>query len=231
MIAVLNHPNFAEAVTIEEMLQLMEYHFFEVFNGHPSVNNWGHERKGYASTDRFWDVALTMRLLNGQDNLRMAWRRMTPTITFSMQRQCQPWQGVGDGIRMFSGCGCLDERDEGGRFYASGVVLDSIRWEDTGLSFVIKEEPGVTYTTKFLGSKKGCSTESQEYRNQNGEVPDRASRVYSEDMGELFAETGTCNPGIAFPAMNCMCGQLWFQINRIPTPSVKAISKWHGYNP
>ncbi len=200
MIAVLNHPNFAEAVTIEEMLQLPEYHFFEVFNGHPSVNNWGHERKGYASTDRFWDVALTMRLLNGQDNLLYG---VASDDAHDYFQYATGNANPGRGWVMVSACSldadALMNAMKAGDFYAStGVVLDSIRREDTGLSFVIKEEPGVTYTTKFVGSKKGCSTESQEYRNQNGEVPDRASRVYSEDMGELFAETGDLQPGYRF---------------------------------
>ena len=41
MIAFLNHPNFGWGVRAEEMLLAEELKFFEVFNGHPGVRNYG----------------------------------------------------------------------------------------------------------------------------------------------------------------------------------------------
>ncbi len=200
MLTILNHPNFAESVTIEEMLQLPEYQFFEVFNGHPSVNNWGHERKGYPSTDRFWDVVLTMRLLKD-----------TPTPLYGVASDDAHeyfTYGVGEdnpgrGWVMVSAASLetdvLINAIKAGQFYATtGVILDTIVRENTGLSFTIQGEPGVTYITRFVGSRKTCSTESHEYKNQNGEVPERASRVYSDEIGEVFTETNNLNPSYRF---------------------------------
>ncbi len=41
MIPHLNHPNFRWAVTAEDMLEVPEERFFEVYNGHPGVRNYG----------------------------------------------------------------------------------------------------------------------------------------------------------------------------------------------
>ena len=53
----LNHPNFHWAVTIQDMLALKGLGLFEVYNGHPMVNNGG--GGGFASLDEMWDALLT----------------------------------------------------------------------------------------------------------------------------------------------------------------------------
>ena len=56
----LNHPNFGYAVTAEDLAQVIEERFFEVYNGHPSINHLGDE--DHPSVERIWDVANAMRL-------------------------------------------------------------------------------------------------------------------------------------------------------------------------
>jgi len=53
----LNHPNFHWAVTAEDMLKVQNLALFEVYNGHPTVNNVG--GGGSQSMDELWDVLLT----------------------------------------------------------------------------------------------------------------------------------------------------------------------------
>jgi hypothetical protein len=53
----LNHPNFGWAVTVEDMLALKGLGLFEVYNGHPMVNNDG--GGGFKSLDEMWDALLT----------------------------------------------------------------------------------------------------------------------------------------------------------------------------
>jgi hypothetical protein len=53
----LNHPNFGWAVTPEELLQVTQLPLFEVYNGHPMVNNRG--GGGFASLDEMWDLLLS----------------------------------------------------------------------------------------------------------------------------------------------------------------------------
>ncbi|MCA9016584.1 MAG: hypothetical protein KDA77_14725, partial [Planctomycetaceae bacterium] len=60
MMIHLNHPNFHYGVTAEELMKVVGENFFEVYNGHPGVNNKGDDT--YPSTDRIWDIILTKRL-------------------------------------------------------------------------------------------------------------------------------------------------------------------------
>ncbi|HVJ67371.1 MAG TPA: hypothetical protein VM510_05270, partial [Caulifigura sp.] len=60
MMVHLNHPNFGWAVRAEDIMRLIGERFFEVYNGHPGVNNKGN--KDRAGTERIWDIVLTKRL-------------------------------------------------------------------------------------------------------------------------------------------------------------------------
>jgi hypothetical protein len=53
----LNHPNFHWAVSVEDMLAVSGLTHFEIYNGHPEVNNEG--GGGSLSLDQMWDALLT----------------------------------------------------------------------------------------------------------------------------------------------------------------------------
>lgn len=53
----LNHPNFGWAITIEDLLQVKGLGLFEVYNGHPQVNNSG--GGGFHSLEEMWDATLS----------------------------------------------------------------------------------------------------------------------------------------------------------------------------
>jgi len=46
----INHPNFGWGITAEELAQVRGERFFEVYNGHPGVRNYGDE--AHASVER-----------------------------------------------------------------------------------------------------------------------------------------------------------------------------------
>jgi len=54
---ILNHPNFRYAVTSDDILETDKLHMFELYNGHPTVNNYGD--KDHISTEVIWDELLT----------------------------------------------------------------------------------------------------------------------------------------------------------------------------
>jgi hypothetical protein len=56
-VPALNHPNFGWAVTVEDLLAIRGLGLFEVYNGHPMVNNQG--GGGFRSLDEMWDALLT----------------------------------------------------------------------------------------------------------------------------------------------------------------------------
>jgi hypothetical protein len=53
----LNHPNFGWAISVEDMLPVKGLGLFEVYNGHPAVNNAG--GGGALSLDEMWDALLS----------------------------------------------------------------------------------------------------------------------------------------------------------------------------
>ncbi|MEN9637971.1 MAG: hypothetical protein RL077_6375, partial [Verrucomicrobiota bacterium] len=60
MFAHINHPNFRWGITVEELMRVQGQRFFEVYNGHPGVENAGDATR--LSMDAMWDVMLTFRL-------------------------------------------------------------------------------------------------------------------------------------------------------------------------
>lgn len=60
-VPILNHPNFHYAITADDMLPVKRLHLFELYNGHPQVNNFGDEK--HASTEKIWDTLLSAGVL------------------------------------------------------------------------------------------------------------------------------------------------------------------------
>jgi hypothetical protein len=54
---ILNHPNFRNAIKAPDMQAVDGLHMFELYNGHPSVDNEGATSK--VSTETMWDQMLT----------------------------------------------------------------------------------------------------------------------------------------------------------------------------
>ena len=59
----INHPNFGWSLTAEDLVAVEGERFFEVYNGHPAVNNEGDDLR--PSAERMWDIVLAERLSQG----------------------------------------------------------------------------------------------------------------------------------------------------------------------
>lgn len=199
MISILNHPCFSDAITAEEAIAVKPLRFFEVYNGHPSVNNWGHEGKGYPSTDRFWDIVLSMRLSEEPNYILYGIGTDDAHNYQQMGKGANPGRGWVMVKAPALQINALLEAMDKGDFYAStGVLLDDIQGTDTGLSFKILAEPGVTYTTQFFGTRKGFDKVSREALDENGAPKPRATRQYSDEIGEVLEETTSTSPAYTF---------------------------------
>lgn len=53
----INHPNFGWAITLAELKQIENYKLFEIYNGHPLVNNFG--GGGKPGLEQIWDEILS----------------------------------------------------------------------------------------------------------------------------------------------------------------------------
>jgi len=165
----LNHPNFGWAITAEDLAHVVEERFFEVYNGHPSINHLGDaDRPG---DERIWDIANTIRL----SELRAA-----PLFGVGTDDSHRYHEGSnnppGRGWIMVRAAELTPEAliaaMKRGDFYASsGVTLAEVRFdtEDRRLDIVIDAEPGVTYTTRFIGTRRGGSAEGAAH-GEVGEV-------------------------------------------------------------
>jgi hypothetical protein len=183
----INHPNFKWALTAEEMLQVKDEQFFEVYNGHPTVYNGGDAQ--HASTDRVWDIVLTMRLGRlGQGPLY----GLATDDAHHYHNQPKQMSRTGRGWIMVRAASLQAEAliaaMEAGDFYASsGVILRDVRREKNALALEIEPQPGVTYSTEFIGTRKGFNAESQPVLGPEGQ-PLRVTRNYSADVGAVLAK-------------------------------------------
>jgi len=183
----LNHPNFGWGVTAEELMRVRGERFFEVYNGHPTVHNEGDAV--HAGTDRIWDIMLTWRI---------AILDLEPVFglgtddSHHYQRTAATNSNSGRGWVMVRAPGLTTESliaaMEAGDFYASsGVRLKDVRREKHRLAVEIEAEPGVSYTTQFIGTRRGFDRRSEPVRAANGEAL-RVTHRYSKDVGAVLAE-------------------------------------------
>lgn len=150
----INHPNFYYAITAQDLMQLRYERFFEVFNGHPLVNNYGDGKRD--ATEVMWDKINTHFLQQG----RPLMYGLATDDSHNYQFFGLEYSNTGRGWVMVNAADLsprsLIESMEAGRFYASsGVELEKLIQTPTSISFKIKAEPEVTYTIQWIGLKKG----------------------------------------------------------------------------
>jgi len=188
----LNHPNFYYAITAEQLMQVIGEKFFEVYNGHPAVENVGDEQ--HASTDRMWDIINTWRL--SRLDLPLMYGLATDDgHAYHVEqpgRDAQPGRGWVMVLADTLTPDALVTALEAGQFYSSsGVTLKSVTQEDEQLAVVVDGEEGVTYTIDFIGTRHGFDDTSTPVSTNSQDV-DLMTRRYSGEVGKVLKSvTGT----------------------------------------
>jgi hypothetical protein len=154
MIIHINHPNFYFAITLDDMISLNGERFFEVFNGHPMVNNYGDST--HIGMEEMWDRINIAYLAAGKP--LMYGVATDDSHNYHMFGDAYSNSGRGwvmvqaDSLRPAS----LIEAMEAGDFYGStGVTLSEIIEKDNKLSVAVAGEEGVVYTIQFIGVRQG----------------------------------------------------------------------------
>ncbi|CAL65355.1 PHP domain-containing protein [Christiangramia forsetii] len=173
----LNHPNFTYAITAEDIKQINGERFFEVFNGHPYVNNYGDSI--HDSTEEMWD------------QVNIAYHSMKKPLLLGIatddshhyHKFGSKWSNAGRGWVVVKSETLhptnIIEAMERGDFYAStGVELLELKFENNKLSIEVQAENNVNYDIQFIGVKKG-STKSEIFQSINGA---KASYELPEDV-------------------------------------------------
>jgi hypothetical protein len=194
MFAHINHPNFRWGVTADEMAKVKRERFFEVYNGHPGVNNAGDDT--HLSMDAMWDVILARRLT--ELNLPVVYgvgvddSHHYHTMELGKSNPGRGWVMVR--ARHLTAESIVKAMEAGDFYSTSGVTLNDVKREKNRLAVVIKGEPGVTYRTQFIGTRKATSLASEVIPpapNQQRTLPHRR---YSKEVGAVLAEVKGTNP-------------------------------------
>jgi hypothetical protein len=151
----INHPNFGWAISADELLQVQRTRLFEVFNGHPTVNNAG--GGGVPGLEEVWDRLLSSgKMIYGiaVDDAHYFKRPEDKTAP----RPGFGWVYV-RAPRLESRA--LLEALERGDFYSStGVELQSIAATASSLTIAIKTETQSKYRIQFVGRQGRVLSES-----------------------------------------------------------------------
>jgi hypothetical protein len=192
----LNHPNFGWGIRAEDMLT-EDLRFFEVFNGHPSVRNYGDPT--HAGAERIWDIVLALRL--GKLRIPLVYALATDDAHQYHQyatAKANPGRAWIMVKAPFLSAEAIVRAMEAGDFYASsGVTLREVRRKGNQLMLAIQPEPGITYQTQFVAALKGVSLDSEPVKSADGtDLP--VTRRYSADIGKVVAETTALEPVYEF---------------------------------
>lgn len=181
----INHPNFGWGITAEELMQLENERFFEVYNGHPQVHNAGDELR--AGTERIWDIILTERLAElGKPLLFGLAVDDSHHYHGEPKNDSRPGRGWVMVRAAKLGTEELVAALEVGDFYASsGVTLKDVRYGNNEISVEIDGEPGISYRTDFVGTRRGYDRTRTPILAENGS-PLRVTNIYSKDIGSVL---------------------------------------------
>ena len=155
MFAHINHPNFGYGISADDLKQLNGERFFEVYNGHPAVNNEGDDM--HIDTETMWDLVNIHYLNKGKPLLfGIATDDSHRYHSFSSEDS-----NTGRGWVMVN-CKKLATEDiisamEKGDFYAStGVHLKKLFTDKKQIEIEVDPEFGVIYEIIFIGYQKGA---------------------------------------------------------------------------
>jgi hypothetical protein len=177
-----NHPNFGWALTVEDLQRLERTKLFEIFNGHPEVNNGG--GGGMPSLEEMWDRILT----SGRSLFGLA-----VDDAHHFKRPGDPAASAPGRGWVFVRAARLEPRAiveslERGDFYAStGVELAAYEQTKTAITLKVRATAWSKYRVQFIGrggrvlSEQAESAASYTFKGDEGYV--RAKII--ESNGQL----------------------------------------------
>ena len=147
----INHPNFHFAITAQDLIGLHGERFFEVYNGHPQVYNYGDSTR--PDTEYIWDEVNIAYYRKNQPYLY----GLATDDTHNYHQFGSQYSNAGRGWVMVRSDSLtpssLIAAMERGDFYATtGVILDDISVRENVIHVDVKAEEGVNYEIQFIGA-------------------------------------------------------------------------------
>lgn len=155
----LNHPNFIWAVTAKDLIRITGERFFEVYNGHPAVNNYGDENR--SGTEEMWDE-INEAYINMQKPLLYGLAVDDAHNYFNLDSN---HSNTGRGWIMVRSTDLRPESlltaMEAGDFYAStGVSLKELKTNTKSIQVKVSPEEGIEYEFQVIDVEKGKTLQS-----------------------------------------------------------------------
>ena len=202
ILAHLNHPNFGWAITAEDIAHAVTERHFEVYNGHPGVNQLGDEHR--PNIDRLWDIANTIRLTE---------LKAAPLFGIATD-DSHSYHGKPNAARPGRGWTMvrsthltpeyiLKAIKTGDCYASSGVTLADVRYDKQRRVLELEIAPAgdATFETQFIGTLERADTSSQPTLDADGKAPIdkqgkalRVSRQYSQQIGQVLATASGPQP-------------------------------------
>lgn len=153
MFSHINHPNFRYAIKLEDMIDLKGERFFEVYNGHPEVHNYGDST--VMGMEELWDKLLIHYIKAGKPllyGLATDDAHHHGEFRVGLSNPGRGWIMVK--AKELTPAALIEAMEKGDFYATTGVALNEVKFEKKKLQVEVKPEAGVNYTIQFWGAKR-----------------------------------------------------------------------------
>ena len=181
ILAHLNHPNFQWAVTADDLAKVALGGYMEIYNGHPGINHLGDATR--PGDVEIWDIANTIRI--AEMKISPLYGVATDDSHTYHGGDVSPGRGwIVVGADELGGDALINAMKAGEFYASSGVEIESIHFDDNNGKLFVKMKPveGVTYSTEFIGTRKGYDASAE-----------------NTGIGEVFASVEGNNAAFKIP--------------------------------
>lgn len=192
----INHPNFGWAVKLEDMIPLKGERFFEVYNGHPHVHNYGDST--VMGMDELWDRLQLSYLKTGKELLYGLATDDSHNYLEYKVGEANPGRGwIMVRSTALEPAALIDAIEKGDFYATTGVTLNDVVKQKNRLMVDVKPEPGVDYTIQFWGGTihdekgkllKEVKGTKADYKIKRNDLYVRAKVISSKLQPNPFAE-------------------------------------------
>lgn len=142
----INHPNFGWAITTDQLAQVKNNRLFEIFNGHPQVNNVG--GGGVPGLEEVWDALLSRGIV--------LYGIAVDDAHYFKQADNPDLPGPGRGwvyvrAAQLEARALVESLDRGDFYASTGVVLDDLRVDAKTMTVTVKPDTWAKYRIQFIG--------------------------------------------------------------------------------
>jgi len=177
----INHPNFGWAITVDDMIPLTGERFFEVYNGHPAVNNYGDSTR--LGMEKMWDILITHYLRENKPPMYGLAVDDAHNYHVYNGEHSNPGRGWVMVRAEELTAEALIAAMEAGDFYSTtGVTLEALDYGANSLSLRVKEEAGVSYNIQFWGTHRDAGREQMGILLKEVKVPEASYRLQDDEM-------------------------------------------------